>query len=642
MKWYLETRANDEYTPPQIATILDGWENPKGDVASPIEKSSEVFIREVVQNFIDASRDARTSGSNSDVPKLTFRFFEFTGDAALEMAQRLDLTALSDHFKTIENPEGMRLPASDVLAGKYQKLSLLLVSERGTSGMYGRWDRSSEFRDASGNEIQHKMRDALLATVRGSAGKGLGSFGEGKKAVIGVSKCRTLFAYTCFDSNTTNDNASRRFMGGAYWQNHHSNNEQFSGFGMVGGVPSPGENRPRPFSNEEADAQVSAIGLPGFEVRNSADVTQFGTTLLFVEPNVEPSEVAIALARNWWPIIEDSKAEFEIIDAAGKVVDVNLPDEIKVFSDAYKVQESRTVLDWENADGVPAYDVSLVSSSLVPGENVGRLVLAVDLAPTVGFSRKDADKNTSIVALVRDGMLIAYQSVPKTGRMPAPFVRGVFVVDSTISPKSESALRRTEPPLHNKWKSQGSELDVNDRNLAKSVVDAIESRVLSFRDEHIATSAKMESSLPLFDERLNLDGRAQKVTPPPPPPPPKTAWSMLSNSASITDNGDGRRFAQASRELGLASTEVNPHKVQVEIGWEVLEDGTWKDAYETLIVGPISSPPGFERTDEAFNVFVGEVSAQPTLFSWSSAPYRELWTLRPYMKVTSLENGQEA
>ena len=637
MKWYWEKRGNNEYTSPQIATFLQGWEKAKGDIASTLEPTSEVFVREVVQNFVDASRDNSSSPAGQK-PSLTFSFLSLTGKDAQEMLDKLDVQSIRAQYLNIENPEEMRLPESDLLSSAPTSIRLLVLSESGTSGMYGHWDRSSTLKDAQGNLIKHKMRDALLAAVRASAGKGLGSFGEGKKAVIGISKVRSLLAYTCFDPSTSEDGTvSRRFMGGTYWQNYIVGDELFSGFGMIGGQPRPNEERPAPYTNDAADDIVRLLNIPGLEVRSPGDVDGFGTTMVFLDPNITANDVAIALARNWWPLIEEGGADFAIYDESGSEVQVEYSPEIQVFVDAYKSKQSHAVSDWSAIKpGEVATKHILINSTNSTDQVVGTLKLSIDLAPVVGFSRRDLDSNWSNVALIRDGMLITYQHAPRSKRGTAPFVRGVFVVKSQTSPDSEEKLRRTEPPLHNKWLVSG-DLDKVSRALASDVYVALDREVEVFRQEHIAANARLENELELFREHLSISGNATGKVVDPVPPKSKTPWAMLADSAQLHDAGAGRRYVTASRVLQLAASGVEPHKVRVELGWEALEDGTWKKANASLIVGPISEPQGFDLIDGSFYEFEGTVTQAQTIFEWQSAPYRELWTLRPYMIVTSLE-----
>jgi hypothetical protein len=637
MKWFWEPRSNAEFTPPHIATFLDVWDDPKSDMKSPVTKESEVFVREVVQNFVDAARDEKGRNPETGVPSLTFRFVELEGADAKNLVEKLDLKSISDRYSSFDdNTLGiMRLKKSDTVLGKHDKIRLLVLSETNTCGMYGQWKRSDEVKDAKGNEIVQRMRDALLASVRGNAGKGLGSFGEGKKAVINISDPRTLFAYTCFDPNTSIDDVSRRFMGGVYWQNHIYDNRKYAGFAMIGGAIPVDDVRPEPLSDSAADAAVKELEIPGLELRD--DASSRGTTYVFVDHSTTPAEVAESIARNWWPLILDQGAEFRVIRENGTEQPIEFNGNLQPFLDAYSSEESKSIADWNLADDSDlATRVETIMSS-VSKFALGELKLAIDLRPVIGWSRKDPETNTSLVALIRDGMIISYQHFPKSKKLAAPFVRGTFTVNTVKHPISENYLRSVEPPLHNKWQEDNRELDVDARKAAKDVYNLVTHGVRSFRDEYVASTPSDEQDFKIFRDNLSLAGGKRVIPPPPPPPATKTAWSLLSQTAEVKDNKDGRRIAQASRTIQLAKPGAAELEASVEVGWEILEDNSWVEADQTLLADPVENPDGWVLVAGEHNVFTGTVKDTPALFAWKSRAYRELWTLRPYMRVTSLK-----
>lgn len=642
MKWFWEPRGNAEFTPPQIATLLQGWADPKADLKSPVPQESEVFVREVVQNFVDAAREERNRNPLAGKPKLAFRFVELTGSQASDFVAKTDLRSISDRYASFSKDarKDMRLSESDTVAGKHASVRLLVLTESNTCGMFGQWDRSDREYDAKGNEIVSRMRDALLASVRGSAGKGLGAFGEGKKAVIGISAPRTLFAYTCFDPQTSADNVSRRFMGGIYWQNHTYSNQRFSGFAMIGSRIPEGDVRPVPYSDDDADAEVLGLGIPGLDVRSP--LNSRGTTYVFVDHITSPDEVAQSIARNWWPLIVDGGAEFEVIKADGTRQEILFNQALQPFLTAYSADTSRDVVDWVSADEADvATQVERLTSS-AGGFPLGDLKMAIDLRPVIGWSRKEPETNTSIIALIRDGMIISYQHFPKGKKMAAPFVRGTFCVNAALHPKSEDLLRSVEPPLHNKWQEDNRELDGEARRAAKDVYAKVMESVRLFRESYVASTPSDEQDFKIFRDNLSLSGAKRVVAPPPPKPKINTPWSMLSANARVVDNHDGRRFAEASRTIELSKPGSPEHYVKVQVGWEILEDNSWVEADQSLLATPVIVDDEWEQAKGEHNVFTGRVTDQPALFEWKSRPYRELWTLRPYMKVTSLEVQEDS
>lgn len=643
-KWFFEERGDGEYQPPHIGAFLQGWKQPKADLKTEIEEGSEVFIREVIQNFMDAASDPRAKRDQGVKPRLTFRFLQFDGDDAKQLWKKLDLYGIQARYQSLskEVQPTLRLPESNVLKGQDSTLRLLVVSEEGTCGMYGPWSRSAAARDVDGSPMVHRMRDALLATVRGQFGAGLGSYGEGKKAVIGASAVRGLYAYSCFADPNLTYGATRRAMGGLYWQNYEFNDRLFSGFATVGEPKGSGE-RPDPLVDARADQLVSYLDIPGFGPRDAAR-NEFGTSYLFIAPSITPAEAQESILRNWWPAIERGMADFEVIDEKGHSLAFDYPQYLRPFVEVFN-SNANQVSDWEIAEvGSTEVEVHDVRSSSYPSEKAGQLKLGVNLSPIDGWSWSNPDTNCSIVALVRDGMLISYQHFPRAGKLAAPFIRGTYAIDRESSPKSANALRFVEPPLHNKWEEHRSEYDSDHRRVAKEVHSFITEKVLMFREAQLAAAPQREVKLELFKEKFSLTGGGKVGPGPGPTPKRKSPWSMLAIEEGLLQHSATQRYAFAVRSLALSSP-VNEAtaagKVSVEIGWEVLEDGRWVEANEVLWKPGFELPTGFVFVNLSRNVFTGTIPENGISVRWESLPYSENWTLRPYMKVSQSSLGTE-
>jgi hypothetical protein len=627
--WVWEQRGEGEFNPPQIATFVDGWTKWRGTLATDIPAVSEVFVRELVQNFMDAARDA--THASGQKPKLTFTFHKFSGTDAERVSSHLDLESLKNRFSSFDEHKKLevRLHEGLTLTGKASnELPVLVVSESGTTGMYGQWDRTNK------PGVPTKMRDALLSIARGTAGRGLGAFGEGKKAVIGVSVPRCLFAYSRFAANTNEQGVSRRFMGGTYWQDHEFGDATYSGFAMVGAPLREGANRPRPLEDIEADAAVESMDIGGFEVRGQ---NELGTTYMFVEPKITPAHVAESLARNWWPVIVKGLAEFEVIDETGASIEIKFPDEIKPFVQAFEAKEDRKV-EWGSENASPGDLATLVRElKFTDNTPLGTLKLAVDFTPTTGWSRVEPETNYSVVALVREGMLVSYQHFPRSKRHTPPFVRGVFFVDRVSHPVSEEKLRIVETPLHNKWQESNQSLDVLSMKYANEVYKQVGDLVETFREEQMKDEVRREIDLEMFSEGLSVTGGKKVVTPPPPPPLESTPWSMLNVSGRVEDLGAGFRKAISTRTLQLSPQWADEHEVEVVLGWEVLEDGAkWVEASDKLFSEIFSTDESFVPVSGKARTFRGVITSTPKVFVWESNGYKDLWTLRPYMKVNSV------
>jgi len=643
MNWEWEKRGDAEYTPPNMSTIFAGWDisRKKSELASQesIPDNTEVFVRELVQNFVDASREDYTPGGK---PKLVLRFLKLTGDEARSLASNLSLQDISSHYTALskEAKSGMRLDESDLVSGQLDTIRLLVATETGTSGMYGQWERSSQTHDESGRAIKNKMRDALISHVRdsASAGKGLGSYGEGKKAIIGISAARTILTYTCFQPDSSADGVYSRLLGSTYWENHISETTKFTGLAMFG-KSTPGAIRPAPFVDSEADSLVDSLVIPGLGPRKSGAQLETGTTMVFFEPKASPRDVAASIARNWWPLMENEGATFEVIDESGDSVPIETGESLEPFIAAYRQIQSQEITSWETAPG-PSYLHASVSTQEI--SSAGRLVLGIDLRPGLGFSHANPEKNWSLVALIRDGMIVAYQPVPKNARDHVPFVRGVFEVTNESNSESAALLRKIEPPLHNQWPEVNTGLDEATVKHSKQIIAAIKQDVDKFRKEHMGKLPEMEQDLPLFRSLLGIKG-GSAIIKPPKPIASKSPVELLSSEAGIAEGkSTGSRVANSSRIIRIRQVEsLDELAVQVRIGWEILEDGAWVEASEKLFEKVTFTPEGFSSSEGSPNVFTGTLSKAESRFEWTSREYVDLWTLRPFMSVEGIDEGAQ-
>lgn len=635
MNWYWEKRGDAEFTPPNINTIFVGWEAPKADLhaGQPVPKQTEIFVRELVQNFVDASREQYSPGTK---PKLSLRFVTLKGEEAKSIVEKLGLNEIGEHFDSLseDSKRNLRIGDSTVISGDLNTVRLLVATETGTSGMYGQWERPELVRDADGREIKNKMRDALLSNVRdaASAGKGLGSYGEGKKAVIGISAPRTLFAYTCFDPNSSSEGVYSRFIGALYWENHIVQNSRFAGLALLGQKVA-GQVRPVPFTDSAADDYVNDLSIPGLESRNNNGQLDTGTTMVFLEPTAEPQDVAVSIARNWWPLIVNDSVDFEVIDDSGNQIEIRFPSELDPFIAAYGAAETVKVGDWESAAN-PAFLVEELRTSIAP--KAGTLRLSIDFRHSVGFSRANPEKNWSLVTLIRNGMVVSYQNFPKGERDHAPFVRGVFEVNSEEHPESERMLRKIEPPLHNSWPERSDEVDKETAKHSREVTASIKEAVARFKKEHVANLPEIDQELPLFRELLGIKGTTGITDPlPDPDPNARSPIALLNSSSSVAEGSKvGTRVASASRTISLkANAKAQEIEATVTIGWEVLQENTWVDISNELMSTVSKLPSSFAKVEGSENTFIGLLGKERVEFSWQSNDYSQPWTLRPYMSV---------
>ena len=174
-----------------------------GDLATnkPGAKAT-IFVREVVQNAVDAADDLRkklAEAGNDEVPELEvkFEFKALTGDAKASLVSGTDLvnyvdTAERAGFKELEFPDESRLVDLD---DPSKPLNVLYIHERGSTGMYGSFE-----------SCESKMHLALLSVQAGDKPPGAGgAFGYGKAGLVKAAGSKIIFAYSCFEATENED-----------------------------------------------------------------------------------------------------------------------------------------------------------------------------------------------------------------------------------------------------------------------------------------------------------------------------------------------------------------------------------------------------------------------------------------------------
>ncbi len=650
--WFWELRGDGEFTPPEISSIGEGWVEWEGPLAAGPSREGEIFVRELVQNFVDAAREHKSKNPSLDLtPSLSFNFVELSGNEAKDLAERLGLKGHSDRFRKLSKDEKtvLRIGESKVLDDDFSTLRLLVVRERFTTGMYGPWELDDRATDSNGERINRKMRSALLSTVGDKTLGGLGSFGEGKRAVIASSIPRVMIVYTCFAARELTGAVTRRFLGATYWRNHTEGQKAATGLALFGkNEASQGRgmsNRPKPFDDDEADQIVESLKIPYLVVRNAANPSDLGTTQVFIEPAFEPEDVKWALERNWWPLIEDGGAHFEVFGHNQQALEIapDLRPEIAPFLEAY-----RTARGTNPPRGVQDSLKEVVFQNAATNK-AGLLSLTSDVSEG-GWSWKDRDTNRNLVALVRNGMLIEYEPFPRTRSATAPpFIRGVFVTDSERYPEAEELLRMVEPPLHNYWNERNPKLDAGSIDLARRVYAHIKTEVGEFRKRFREVPPPTDDEYEIFGKMFN-EPEDFSVVPPPPLPPivdPRPdgegdevtidPWMNQAITAELFAGADGSNtiFAEASRALSLKPDwEVDQLPVRVKIGWQVMGDKqVWGEVEDLLDGGTVVAPKGFKQT--APGIWSGILTKEIVNFKWSSSQYPDFWTVRPFAEIAA-------
>jgi hypothetical protein len=575
--------------------------------------SATLFIRELIQNSMDAHLEWRDTSPKSGRLDLAFEFDTISGVNLKEFIECAGLEQIVERVNSSKLEGQLGLTEEGWLGEANLKLplSVLRVSENCTTGMYGPWE-------VMGN-LPSKMRAALLDFGDNEkASDAGGSFGFGKAGLVKASRARMVIAYTCFDSPAPDDGATRRLYGVAYFGKHSLGNQKYTGFGGFGtAVPdksAAAEGLTKSFVDDEADRIAEALGL---EVRSVGTPNGSGTSFIIIDPDFDAVELRNAVEIFWWPALERNQLWTSIVDEGGEnhpprqKMDIDL----KPFTEALEYAEGKT-------KPPPAKQCG-VSSFKYRGKNLGNLGWVIDETPG-SWSYSDDLSDVSMAALVRKtGLVIKYETTP-TG---LPKVRGVFSADSEVN----DILRLSEPMSHSDW-TDGKDSDIPEqsRAFAKKVKEDVRKSLREISSSFAPKSARPTAVLKQFNSYFGGSkpgggGTGGHVRDP---------WSIEFEGASIESSPTGSAIFQTSNvRCGLRSGD-EPVEVVVEFGFGASEGD---QGFSTALLGCVveSNPAGFSSLPGEPNAFRGLLDVGTTsTFLLRSTDYDAEWSCGFQVSVT--------
>ncbi len=482
----------------------------------------------------------------------------------------------------------------------------MVIEEEAASGMYGPW---------RGNES--KMYEALCAIGASSEyeGKG-GSYGYGKAGLIRGSAIRVVVAYTCFRERREDVGVTRRLLGMTYWGQHDSGGGAFTGFARFGKYKG---SQVVPFENEEADEQAVRLGL---KVRDSANISELGTTFMLIDTTVKAEDILVAIERSWWPALEESKLQFNasVHTTSGEVLYPRpcRDPALRTFIDAYEI-----------ATGVSPAETGRRGD--YNGLGVIGLVSDVDgwsYAEQTGDPEEQGINHCSLVALMREPrMVVEYYKAQNWGT--PPYVRGVFVAD----PQVNEALRQTEPMGHDKWDCKSEDVIREYKSVCNKVYQRVREKVGKYRKE-LSPPARPAEEIELrwFDRWMKkvLAGPGKSPGPDPAPPRPFSIQPSYrlepvgSDEVKVVGRAE---FAFSEHYEGLEDI------VKISIRYVFVEDDRAGDRAEIMV----NPPEGFTGKN---TVFKGTLRRnQRVSFEFETQPYQADWSGRLIAEADLMGGG---
>ena len=248
----------------------------------------------------------------------------------------------------------------------------------------------------------------------------------------------------------------------------------------------------------------------GIDLRSTDTLEDLGTTFLLIEPTVRPDDLSTAIARNWWPALEDGRMTVTVSADGRTSVPRPMKDPIlRTFVDAYHLAST----DQDNAKP-NQYRQSFRRASF--GDRTLKLGGLGLVAEPGGWSYEngvdepDEVQHRSLVALVRGPrMVVEYLDVGQA----RPFVRGAFVADDEV----DELLRQTEPKAHDSWQTRieeaGSDPD------APQVAEAVTKAACANTYASSAISCGRHPAPPKTSDSRNSNGSSGGSSPRPAPTP---------------------------------------------------------------------------------------------------------------------------
>lgn len=566
-------------------------------LASPGMPPAHVLAREAIQNSVDAGTGSKVavrfrSDSLTGTRKATFVEAAGLSDIAAR-AQELKLTG-SNCLLALDKPRSA--------------IPLLFVEDHNAVGLAGDpHDKNSNF-----YRLLLSLGDrSEVRTAQGSRG---GSYGFGKSVYSSSSAIRTIFAYTRFKNGDSTE--TTRVFGCGYFVSHDFNKRPYSGRAWLGSkqrTDKLGRVVVDPLEDAAADTLAKKLG---FTLRKSGEV---GTTILIVDAVVDPQTVIRGVEEWWWPRLEDGKLDVQFQDADGTI---HYPkpkknEALRPFIEAFEIAKGRAApkpgtqkhAPFNREDGVMMGTCGFV---VAPVAKDGTIV--------VPGNRLNA------VALIREPqMVVAYHVVSQA----LPSVVGVYLAPDEKN--VEEILRKSEPPAHDRWDPDSTNLRDDSGKSSKtvrSILSRIQQGLRRFQGEASPPTQAKERRLSQLERSLGgwFKPRGAGSQTPDAAPSPLHLEFLKPAYAEATEDGKLRLKSTFAIRLDNSS-ELDAVDLRLKVNCPVMEDDNEEGEDLELTI----SVDGVKATVDELDPLVYRFNLPKNVkakFKIESAPYDPAWTVR--------------
>jgi hypothetical protein len=563
---------------------------------SPGMHPAHVLARESIQNSVDAGfGSAKVAVKFRATALLNTAKKNFIAAAGLEdIAARAAALELGPNcLATLDKPKA--------------PLSLLYVEDYNAEGLSGDpHDKGSNF---------YRLLLSLGDRSKARTAKGTGgSYGFGKSVYSSSSAIQTIFAYTRFGSE---GKERTRIFGCGYYASHEVGKSTYSGRAWLGSKEHPdahGRKVVDPLEDAEADDLAAKLG---FKLRAEGER---GTSILIVDADVDMKAIVRGVEDWWWPRLVDNKLDVEVYDVDGTL---NLPrpkknEELKPFIDAFDIARGRA----EPKTGIQEFFKPNAESGVQLG-TCGFVVVPADAAGTPVVS---GDRCNSVALIRAPLMVVAYKSCGDS----APAVIGAYV--AAESDVVDLALKKSEPPAHDRWDPESTNLrdeSGDARKLVSAILNRIRGGLKRFQSRAAPPPSAKQKRLGALERALGSYFKPQGHgggIPPDVAPSPLHLEFTKAPYAEATDSGMLR--LKSSFVVSLDNTsEEEEVELRLKVNCPVLEDDNEEGDDLALNIQCVGVDAIADATDPLLYRFtLGK--GYKAKFNIESEAYDPAWTVR--------------
>lgn len=566
---------------------------------SPGMPQEHVLAREAIQNSVDAGNGAKV--------EVRFRATNVKNAKKTAFVQAADLARIADRAKELE----LAVPNCLLTLDKPQKeLCLLYVEDYNAVGLSG----DPHDKDSNFYRLLLSLGDRSKSrTANGNTG---GSYGFGKSVYSSSSAIQTIFAYTRFKD--AEDVEHTRIFGCGYFVSHDFKKSPYSGRAWLG-MPEKKDDKGRvvvdPIEGKSADDLATKLG---FTLRKAGE---FGTSILIVDAAVDIKAIERGVEDWWWPRLVEHKLDVKIIDSDG-TEHIPRPKKnasLRPFIEAYDIALGRSVPKQGQQKHATFYKEQ--------GLEMGRCGFVVAPIDSSGNSIVPPERTNSVALIRGPLMVVAYYAVSQAN----PAIVGAYVApDEDIV---EKLLRKSEPPAHDRWDPDSTNLrDVDDkgRGIVQSILNRIRQNLRKFQNEAAPATSVKQRRLTQLERALGAlfkpsGGPGGAPSPESAPSPLHLEFSKPAY-AEAAEGGMLRLKSVFTVRLDDASEE-DQVPLSLRVNCPVLEDNNEEgDNLKLSIVVDGVEAVSDEADPWTYRFTIGK--KEKARFKVESEPYDPAWTVR--------------